>query len=41
MFAEKVRVDAIRDEDLRMMRWIWRELEDLAPVADRLRRAFG
>ena len=41
VFAEKVREDAIRDEDLRMVRWIWRELDYFAPVAERLRHAFA
>lgn len=40
VFDEKRREDAIRDEDLRMTRWTWSELDDFTPVADRLRRAF-
>jgi hypothetical protein len=39
VFAEKVREDALRDEDLGMVRWTWPDLDDFAPVADRLRRS--
>ncbi len=41
VFEEKVREDAIRDQDLRVVRWTWFELDAFAPVAERLRRAFG
>ena len=39
--GEKVREDAIRDQDLRVVRWTWFELDAFAPVAERLRRAFA
>lgn len=39
VFAEKVREDALRDEDLGVVRWLWTDLANFAPVADRLRRA--
>ena len=39
--AEKLREDEIRDLDLRVVRWIWAELENFVPVAERLRRAFA
>lgn len=41
MFAEKVREDAIRACDLRMARWIWRDIDFFDPVAERLRRFFA
>lgn len=41
VFEEKVREDAIRAMDLRMARWVWRDLDHFAPVADRLRRCFA
>jgi hypothetical protein len=37
---EKRREDAIRDEDLRVRRRGWDDLDDFDPVARRLRRAF-
>jgi hypothetical protein len=40
VFTEKRREDAIRDEDLGMVRWTWSDLDAFAPVADRLRRRF-
>jgi hypothetical protein len=40
VFAEKVREDRLRAEGLTVVRWIWRELDDFAQVAHRLRRAF-
>lgn len=40
VFAEKVREDAIRDVELGVVRWTWRDLRDFAPVADRLRRSY-
>ncbi|GAA1829641.1 hypothetical protein GCM10009836_04380 [Pseudonocardia ailaonensis] len=39
VFEEKVREDALRDEGLRVVRWIWRDLADFAPTAARLTRA--
>lgn len=39
--AEKYREDRLRDEGLRVVRWIWRELDDIDTVVTRLRRAFG
>lgn len=36
--AEKIREDAIRDEDWRVVRWIWRELDPFDEVARRLGR---
>jgi hypothetical protein len=38
--AEKCREDRLRDEGLRVVRWIWRELDDFDPVVARLVRAF-
>jgi hypothetical protein len=40
LFAEKLREDALRDEDLGVTRWVWDELDDFAPVAARIRRRF-
>jgi hypothetical protein len=40
VFAEKVREDAVRATDLGVVRWIWDDLDDFSPVADRLRRTF-
>ena len=37
LFAEKVREDAIRACDWRMVRWIWRDIDAFDPVAARLR----
>lgn len=39
--AEKYREDRLRDEGLRVARWIWRELDDIDMVAARLWRAFA
>lgn len=39
--AEKLREDEIRDLGLRVVRWIWPEIDHFAPVAERLRRAFA
>lgn len=36
--AEKIREDAPRDQDARVLRRLWADLADLAPTADRLRR---
>lgn len=40
VFAEKVREDAVRALNFGFARWTWDELDDFAPVADRIRRAF-
>ncbi len=40
VFAEKRREDDIRAEDLGMVRWIWSDIDDFGPVAERLRRTF-
>ena len=40
VFAEKVREDAVRATDLGVVRWLWVDLDDFSPVADRLRRTF-
>jgi len=40
VFEEKRREDALRDEDLRVTRWTWHDLDSFAPVAQRLRHAF-
>lgn len=40
VFAEKVREDAVRDENVGVVRWIWDDLDAFAPVAARLRRTF-
>ena len=40
VFAEKLREDAIRDEDLEVVRWTWAVLDDFAPTAARLRARF-
>jgi hypothetical protein len=39
--AEKLREDDIRDLDLRVVRWIWAEIDDFDPVTERLCRAFA
>lgn len=41
VIAEKLREDALRDHDTRVLRWIWRDLKDFAPTAARLRRRLG
>lgn len=40
VFAEKLREDAMRDEDLRAVRWGWSDITPFAPTAARLRHAF-
>lgn len=40
LYAEKLREDAVRAEDLGMVRWGWVDLDRFAPVADRLRRQY-
>jgi hypothetical protein len=40
VYGEKRREDAMRDEDLRGVRWGWDDLHPFAPTAARLRRAF-
>jgi hypothetical protein len=37
LVAEKVREDALRAQDLAVVRWIWSDLGDFAPVAARIR----
>jgi hypothetical protein len=39
--AEKIREDALRAENLTVVRWLWRDLDDFAPTADRIRRRLG
>ena len=40
IFAEKVREDRVRDEDLGMVRWIWPDLYQRWVLRDRVLRAF-
>lgn len=40
LFAEKRREDAVRAEDLGMVRWVWADIDRFAPVAERLWRTF-
>lgn len=40
IFEEKRREDAIRDQDLGVVRWIWADLADFRATAGRLRRRF-
>ncbi len=40
VFQEKVREDALRNEDLGVVRWIWAELSTFHVVVERLERAF-
>ncbi|TWF81182.1 hypothetical protein FHX44_117125 [Pseudonocardia hierapolitana] len=40
VFAEKIREDAVRAQDYGFARWIWDELDDFAPVAERIAKAF-
>jgi hypothetical protein len=40
LVAEKLREDALRAEDLGMVRWIWSDLTNFAPVAARIRARF-
>jgi hypothetical protein len=40
VFEEKRREDLLRDEELRVVRWVWEELDRFDVVATRLRRAF-
>lgn len=40
LVAEKLREDALRDEGLGVVRWIWSDLDDFAPTARRLRARF-
>jgi hypothetical protein len=40
LVAEKVREDALRDQDLAVVRWIWKDLTNFAPTASRLRSRF-
>jgi hypothetical protein len=40
LVEEKRREDALRDEDLAVVRWIWEDLTDFAPTASRIRARF-
>ena len=40
LVEEKLREDALRNEDLGVVRWIWKDLNDFAPTAERLRSRF-
>ena len=40
LVAEKLREDALRDEDLAVVRWIWQDLHDFGGTARRLRSRF-
>lgn len=40
LVAEKLREDALRAEDLGVVRWIWSDLSRFAPVAARIRSRF-
>jgi hypothetical protein len=40
LVEEKLREDALRDEDLSVVRWIWKDLTDFGPTAKRLRSRF-
>jgi hypothetical protein len=40
LVAEKLREDALRDEDLGVVRLIWTDLTDFGPTARRLRARF-
>jgi hypothetical protein len=41
VFEEKIREDALRAQGLNVVRWTWRELDDFAEAAVRIRRALG
>ena len=41
VYAEKLREDAIRDEDWRVVRWTWVDLRDFGPTAARIRARFA
>lgn len=41
VFTEKQREDRIRDEGIRVVRWVWAELRQFAAVAERIRRALA
>lgn len=41
VYAEKLREDDVRAEDLSMVRWGWDDLDHFAPTAARLRRSFA
>lgn len=40
VIAEKIREDAVRDEDWRVTRWIWKEIDPFDEVARRIERSF-
>ena len=41
VYAEKLREDAIRDEDWQVVRWTWADLHDFGPTAARIRARFA
>ena len=41
VFEEKLREDAIRDTGLRVVRWVWHELDSFGDVVERVWRAFA
>ncbi|TQM37292.1 type IV toxin-antitoxin system AbiEi family antitoxin domain-containing protein [Pseudonocardia cypriaca] len=41
MVAEKLREDEVRDRGLRVVRWIWADIDQFDPVSERLCRAFA
>jgi len=41
VYREKRREDALRDLDLKVVRWTWDELDGFVAPAERLRRAFA
>jgi hypothetical protein len=40
LVEEKLREDALRAEDLSVVRWTWKDLANFAPTANRLRSRF-
>ena len=40
VYEEKLREDAIREEDWGVARWTWRDLDDFGPTAVRIRKRF-
>jgi hypothetical protein len=40
LYREKLREDALRAEDLAVVRWGWPDLDDFRPTAARLRERF-
>jgi hypothetical protein len=39
--AEKLREDGLRDQDVRVVRWIWKDLRPFTETAARLRHRLG